>query len=103
MVRQRVAVSDARRVEQKSVEDVLIHLGAVVIWQWMRWCSQTSFSSQTTKERFLGFDVVTCLPSVEEERQRRARVCRDGQRLPEGPESPAAVLPADLSNKTTRC
>lgn len=33
MVRQSVAVPDARGVEQERVEDVLIHVGAVVIWR----------------------------------------------------------------------
>lgn len=52
MVRQSVAVSDARRVEQKGVKNVLVHLCAFVIWQWIRRCFNLSFSLWTTKESF---------------------------------------------------
>ena len=50
MVRQSEAVSDARCVEQKGIENVLIHLCAFVIWQWIRQRFDLSFSLWTTKE-----------------------------------------------------
>lgn len=99
MVCQSIAVPNACGVEQKGVENVLIYVGAFIIYK----------QAYTVKSKciltylllinnyvFYTFDPPTCLPCMKEIWQRDTQFSRQRKCLPEVPKSPPTVLPANL-------
>ena len=93
MVRQSIAVADARGVEQKGIEDVLVYVGAFIVYEHKDYFKNLFCLFYL---EILHVFLPTCLPCVEEVRQRDAQFSGQRQSIPEVPQSPSTVLPADL-------